>query len=177
MDQVALEVWHWHVLDDGGPRRACCSKMTYLAEPRHRRGILLAIIAGGALLFAPADWVARAAEQAPVPRVFVHYSRASEQGRQVAAEVALYLAGRGYQVADIREIPFAVSAARLRYFFASDRKPAEQIAAHVNRYLTRATDANGRAQVQDYTRYQPLPARSNIEVWGLASETAFQTRQ
>ena len=92
-------------------------RMTDPAKPRHRRGILLAIIAVGTLLFAPADWVARAAEETPVPRVFVHYSRASEQGRQVAAEVALYLAGRGYEVADIREIPFAVSAARVRYFF------------------------------------------------------------
>ena len=150
--------------------------MTHLAKPRHRRGILLAIIAGGTLLFAPADWVARAAEQAPVPRVFVHYSRASEHGRQVAAEVALYLAGRGYEVADIREIPFAVSAARVRYFFASDRPSAEQIASYVDRYLTRATDANRRAQVQDHTRYRPLPARGNIEVW-IASGTGFETEQ
>ncbi len=148
--------------------------MTDPAKPSHRRGILVAIIAVVTLLFAPADRAARAAEQAP--RVFVHYSRASEHGRQVAAEVALYLAGRGYEVADIREIPFAVSAARVRYFFPSDRELAEQIAAHVDRYLTRVTDANGRVQIQDYTRYRPLPARGNIEVW-IASGTAFQTRQ
>lgn len=153
--------------------RACCA--TDPAKPRHRRGFLLAIIVG-TLLFAPADWVARAAEQAPVPRVFVHYSRATEHGRQVAAEVALYLAGRGYEVADIREISFAVSAARVRYFFASDREPAEQIAAHVDRYLSRVTDANERAQIQDYTRYRPLPARGNIEVW-IASGTAFETSE
>ena len=97
----------------------------------------------------------------------------AEQGRQMAAEVALYLAGRGYDVTDIREVRYAVSAARVRYFFASDREQAEQIAAYVDRYLIRATDAKRRAHVQDYTRYRPLPARGNKEVW-IASGTAFQ---
>lgn len=147
-----------------------------MADPvksAHRRGHVLAIIAVGALLLEAVAWKTWAAEQRALPRVFVHYSRNSEQGRKVAAEVALFLAGRGYDVTDIREVTYAVSAARVRYFFASDREQAAQIAAYVDRYLIRATDANRRAQVQDYTRYRPLPARGNIEVW-IASGTEFQ---
>jgi acyl transferase domain-containing protein len=113
------------------------------------------------------------AEEKEVPRVFVHYSRSPEDARRVAAEVALYLASRGYEIADLRDVGFSVSKSRVRYFFVADTRRAEQVAAHLDDYLARATDADGRTSVQDYTWYKPQPRPGTIEVW-IGSATAFR---
>jgi hypothetical protein len=131
------------------------------------------IIAAVIGLFGIISWRAPAAEQTDVPRVFVHYSNGPEDARRVAAEVALYLASRGYEVADLREVGFVVSKSRVRYFFVADMQRAEQVAAHLDHYLVRATDADKRASVQDYTWYKPQPRPGTIEVW-IRSATAFR---
>jgi hypothetical protein len=128
------------------------------------------IVAATVGLFGILSSRAPAAEQTDVPRVFVHYSRSPEDARRVAAEVALYLASRGYEIADLRDVGFSVSKSRVRYFFVSDAHRAEQVAAHLDDYLARATD--GRTSVQDYTSYKPQPRPGTIEVW-IRSSTAF----
>jgi hypothetical protein len=131
------------------------------------------IVAATVGLFGIISSRAPAAEQTDVPRVFVHYSRSPEDARRVAAEVALYLASRGYEIADLRGVGFSISKSRVRYFFVADAHLAEQVAAHLDDYLARATDADGRTSVQDYTSYKPQPRPGTIEVW-IRSSTAFR---
>lgn len=99
------------------------------------------------------------------PRIFVHYCRSAAGGRKLAAEAALYVQNRGYEIADIREVAYDVSQPRVRYFFAEDRPSAERIARLFDAYLRSLTSERSPARVQDYTHFRPLPARGNIEVW------------
>lgn len=91
----------------------------------------------------------------------------------MAAEVALYLESRGFEIADIRRVGFAIADPRVRYFYTDDKARAEHLRMHVDRYLARATDVNRRAVVQNYTRYEPLPRAGTIEVW-IASGIALR---
>jgi hypothetical protein len=107
------------------------------------------------------------------PRVFVHYARDTIVGRKLAAETALYLQSRGYDIVDLRAVVHSVSLPTVRYFFAEDQESAERIAGLFEAYLVSLTDEQTPARVQDFTRFRPQPSRGNIEVWlpaGLSTE-------
>ena len=103
----------------------------------------------------------------PVLRVFVHFSIRTSSGRRRAIEVARALEERGYVVADIREVAFAIAFPKVRYFFASDRPGAERLAWATS--VVSQDEQRGGVRVQDYTHFRPLPTPGNVEVW-LASE-------
>jgi hypothetical protein len=154
-------------------RNSCRIDLARRIHGRRRPATSMMMVAALVGWIGIVSWGPAVAEQTDVPRVFVHYSRSPEVARRVAAEVALHLASRGYEIADLRDVGFSVSKSRVRYFFVADTRRAEQVAAHLDDYLARATDADGRTSVQDYTWYKPQPRPGTIEVW-IGSATAFR---
>jgi hypothetical protein len=92
-------------------------------------------------------------------RIFVHHTVGSLDGARAAATTADRLADAGETVAGIRTVGHAISALRVRYFFAADRDRAAAVARQIG------TTVGGPVRVEDFTHFRPLPAPGVIEVW------------
>ena len=96
-------------------------------------------------------------------RVFIHYSEGSPASAARAAKLARMLADRGFEVVDIRPVPFEIGQPSVRYFFDDNRTAADQV-AELSSALPQLSGLAQRGPT-DFTRYQPKPQPGTLEVW------------
>lgn len=95
-------------------------------------------------------------------RVFVHH-RAGDPGAAAAARrVADALTTAGFAVPEIRTVPGAVAATRVRFFFDADAAAAARVGSLAARALGRPAAAVG---VQDFRFYAQKPRTDTLEIW------------
>lgn len=94
-------------------------------------------------------------------RVFILYP-----GEEAASEQASALYGQlqregGYPLVVLRDVDFAISSPRIRYFHAGDAAAAARLA----RFLDMRDSIDESWPVQDFSHYRPQPAPGTIEVY------------
>src|SRR5688500_4967147 len=109
--------------------------------------------------------VAAAAQAGNGTKVFVHFSDASAEQRDVAMRVGLLLEDQGIEVIDLRPVGIAISAPTVRYFAPGQRAEAEGLARRLAEVLAKQRPDTAPIRVQDFTTYTPKPPDNAIEVW------------
>jgi hypothetical protein len=99
------------------------------------------------------------------PRVFVHYSTTAAEGAADARRITDYLRARGFDVVDIRSVPYPIAVPRVRFFFAADASAARRLTGALAEYRLALPHGQSAVRLQDYAHYRPLPQPGNIEVW------------
>jgi hypothetical protein len=96
-------------------------------------------------------------------RVFIHHVADQRDGAS-AQQLAEYLRGQGFTVADIRSVDFGITKPSVRYFFARDRAASQRLVEELGRFSAgRASLAPDRAS--DFTHFVPKPRPGSLEVW------------
>jgi hypothetical protein len=96
-------------------------------------------------------------------RIFIHHV-ADQPAGALAQQLAEYLRGQGFTVADIRSVDFGVGKPSVRYFFARDRAASGRLVEELGRFSTGgASLAPDRAS--DFTHFVPKPRPGTVEVW------------
>jgi hypothetical protein len=120
---------------------------------------------------AEADKIGPSSVSAPL-RVSIHHARGTGNALP-AIRLAVYLQGRGFAVAGIREVESEIERPSVRYFFAGDRAEGDRLAETVGAFYAETADA-ATAEVDDFSRALPKPPRGSIEVWLPPSSAASQ---
>jgi hypothetical protein len=92
-------------------------------------------------------------------RVFIHHTEGRPPDRRAAEDVAERLSGQGIAVVAIRPVPLEISMGSVRYFFASDRAAATNLASAHGRLI------GGPARAVDFRHYEPKPLAGTVEIW------------
>jgi hypothetical protein len=96
-------------------------------------------------------------------RVFIHHV-ADQRDGALAQQLAEYLRGQGFTVADIRSVDFGIAKPSVRYFFARDRAASQRLVEELGRFSAGgASLAPDRAS--DFTHFVPKPRPGSVEVW------------
>jgi hypothetical protein len=96
-------------------------------------------------------------------RVFIHHV-ADQRDGALAQQLAEYLRGQGFTVADIRSVDFGIAKPSVRYFFARDRAASQRLVEELGRFAAGgASLAPDRAS--DFTHFVPKPRPGSLEVW------------
>jgi hypothetical protein len=96
-------------------------------------------------------------------RVFIHHVADQGDGA-LAQQLAEYLRGQGFTVADIRSVDFGIARPSVRYFFARDRAASQRLVEELGRFAAGgASLAPDRAS--DFTHFVPKPRPGSLEVW------------
>jgi hypothetical protein len=96
-------------------------------------------------------------------RVFIHHV-ADQRDGALAQQLAEYLRGQGFTVADIRSVDFGIARPSVRYFFARDRAASQRLVEELGRFAAGgASLAPDRAS--DFTHFLPKPRPGSLEVW------------
>ena len=96
-------------------------------------------------------------------RVFIHHV-ADQRDGALAQQLAEYLRGQGFTVADIRSVDFGIAKPSVRYFFARDRAASQRLVEELGRFSAGGAPlAPDRAS--DFTHFVPKPRPGSLEVW------------
>jgi hypothetical protein len=96
-------------------------------------------------------------------RVFIHHVADQRDGAS-AQQLAEYLRGQGFTVADTRSVDFGIGKPSVRYFFARDRAASQRLVEELGQFSTGgASLAPDRAS--DFTHFVPKPRPGSVEVW------------
>jgi hypothetical protein len=109
-----------------------------------------------------ADEIAPPRTATPV-RVSIHHALGPRNALP-AIQLAAYLQGRGFAVAQIRAVESEVERPSVRYFFAGDRADSDRLAETVAAFFAKAADW-APAEVDDFSGALAKPQRGSIEVW------------
>lgn len=91
----------------------------------------------------------------PAAQVFVHHRAGSNAAERSADEIAGALREAGFEIADIRSVPFVPSTRVVRYFHSEDAEAAARIAGRLGRGWA----------IQDFRAYSPQPPPQTLEIW------------
>jgi hypothetical protein len=96
-------------------------------------------------------------------RIFIHHV-ADQRDGALAEQLAEYLRGQGFTVADTRSVDFGIGKPSVRYFFARDRAASQRLVEELGQFSTGgASLAPDRAS--DFTHFVPKPRPGSVEVW------------
>jgi hypothetical protein len=109
--------------------------------------------------------IAGAAQAAERTKVYVHFSNASAEQRDVAIRVGLLLEDQGVEVVDLRPVGVPISAATVRFFAPGQRGEAERLSRRLAAAMAEQSPHSASVRVQDFTSYTPKPPDRALEVW------------
>jgi hypothetical protein len=96
-------------------------------------------------------------------RVFIHHV-ADQRDGALAQQLAEYLRGQGFTVADIRSVDFGIAKPSVRYFFARDRAASQRLVEELGRFSAGGA-SRGPDHASDFTHFVPKPRPGSLEVW------------
>ena len=115
-----------------------------------------------------ASEVANSDDQSALPagdiRIFIHHVADHRGDATLAQQLADYLRGQGFTVADIRPVDFGIGKPTVRYFFARDRAASQRLVEDLGRFF-KGRRSLAPAHASDFTHFLPKPRQGNVEVW------------
>jgi len=112
-----------------------------------------------------AAMIAVAAQAAEGTKVYVHFSDASAERRDIAIRVGLLLEDQGVEVVDLRPVGIPISVPTIRFFSPGQRDEAERLSRRLAAVIAGQNLRPSSVRVQDFTSYTPKPPDRALEVW------------
>ena len=97
-------------------------------------------------------------------RLFIHYGAAQPAEAATATRLADYLHRRGFEVAGLRPVEFAVERPGVRFFFTRDKAESQRLLEDLG-WFFRGTPRQAPEQASDFTHYTPRPRPGTVEIW------------